>query len=89
MSDNQEIQGFRERLEAILEALERLPGRFADIRTPQDFIATEAGREHLDSISMVLGVALLTLDIFHKKRHQYPASDKDDFDPSDALHIPH
>ena len=38
----------------ILEALERLPGRFADIRTPQDFIATEAGREHLDSISMVL-----------------------------------
>lgn len=54
MSDNQEIQGFRERLEAILEALERLPGRFADIRTPQDFIATEAGREHLDFISMVL-----------------------------------
>lgn len=44
----------RERLEAILEALERVPGRFAKVQSPQDFVATEEGREHLDSISMVL-----------------------------------
>lgn len=44
----------RERLEAILEALERVPGRFAKVSTPQDFVRTEEGREHLDSISMVL-----------------------------------
>ncbi len=44
----------RERLEAILEALERVPGRFANVSTPRDFVASEAGREHLDSISMVL-----------------------------------
>ncbi|MFO8038219.1 MAG: HepT-like ribonuclease domain-containing protein [Sodalinema sp.] len=44
----------RERLEAILEALERVPRRFAKVRSPEDFIASEEGREHLDSISMVL-----------------------------------
>ncbi|MEE4355759.1 MAG: HepT-like ribonuclease domain-containing protein [Desulfococcaceae bacterium] len=44
----------KERLEAILEALERLPGRFAKVSTPQDFVTSEEGREHLDSISMVL-----------------------------------
>lgn len=44
----------QERLEAILEALERVPRRFATIRSPQDFVASEEGREHLDSICMVL-----------------------------------
>ncbi len=44
----------RERLEAILAALERVPGRFAKVQSPQDFVASEVGREHLDSISMVL-----------------------------------
>lgn len=44
----------RERLEAILEALERVPRRLAGVRSPQDFVASEEGREHLDSICMVL-----------------------------------
>lgn len=44
----------RERLESILVALERIPRRFAEVRTPQDFVASEEGREHLDSISMIL-----------------------------------
>lgn len=44
----------RERLEAILEALERVPRRFAKVKNPADFVASEEGREHLDSISMVL-----------------------------------
>lgn len=43
-----------DRLEVILEALERVPKRFAKIRCPQDFVASEEGREHLDSICMVL-----------------------------------
>jgi uncharacterized protein with HEPN domain len=51
MSDDERL---KERLEAILEALERIPRRFANIQTPQDFVMTEAGRDHLDSISMVL-----------------------------------
>lgn len=44
----------RERLEAILEVLERVPRRFAKVQSPKDFVATEEGREHLDSICMVL-----------------------------------
>ncbi|MDG2989649.1 DUF86 domain-containing protein [Candidatus Synechococcus calcipolaris G9] len=51
MSDRQQL---RDRLTQILAALERIPGRFASIKAPQDFLTTEAGREHLDSISMVL-----------------------------------
>jgi len=43
-----------ERLGAILEALERIPPRFADIQMPEDFLNSETGRERLDSISMVL-----------------------------------
>lgn len=55
----------RERLEAILEALERVPRRLAGVRSPQDFVASEEGREHLDSICMVLlsvGEALRQID---------------------------
>lgn len=44
----------RERLESVLEALERIPGRFAKVKNPHDFISNDEGREHLDSISMVL-----------------------------------
>ena len=32
----------------------RVPRRFAKVRTAQDFVASEEGREHLDSICMVL-----------------------------------
>ncbi len=51
MSDPALLQ---ERLESILEALERVPRRLAQIQGPQDFVASEEGREHLDSICMVL-----------------------------------
>ena len=44
----------QERLESILEALERIPPRFSSIELPEDFMKDEAGREHLDSICMVL-----------------------------------
>lgn len=44
----------RERLEQVLEALERIPSRFAGIRQPSDFKATPNGVDRLDSICMVL-----------------------------------
>lgn len=43
-----------DRLRRILEALELIPERFQSIDKPEDFFATSAGREHLDSICMVL-----------------------------------
>lgn len=43
-----------DRLTQILEALERIPRRFENIDSPQDFYSTESGLEHLDSICMVL-----------------------------------
>lgn len=43
-----------ERLTSILEALERIPRRFAGIRTPSDFAASEAGIDRMDAISMIL-----------------------------------
>jgi uncharacterized protein with HEPN domain len=43
-----------EQLEKILEALERIPLRCAAINSPEDFSHSDAGKEHLDSISMVL-----------------------------------
>jgi uncharacterized protein with HEPN domain len=43
-----------ERLEEILEALERIPDRLQDISKPEDFLATKAGRSNLDAICMVL-----------------------------------
>lgn len=51
MYDRQELT---DRLKDALEALERIPRRFEPIRVPDDFLADEAGREHLDSICMVL-----------------------------------
>jgi uncharacterized protein with HEPN domain len=43
-----------ERLETTLEALERIPARFAPIGSPADFTRSEEGREKLDAICMML-----------------------------------
>lgn len=43
-----------ERLTSILEALERIPRRFAAIRTPSDFATSESGIDRMDAISMIL-----------------------------------
>lgn len=43
-----------DRLSDILEALERIPRRFQSIFSPDDFLRDEGGREHLDSICMIL-----------------------------------
>lgn len=40
----------RERLESVLEALERIPRRFADIRSADDFSRSEEGRDRLDAM---------------------------------------
>ena len=44
----------RERLQMILEALERIPRRFARIKTPEDFVNSQSGMDLMDSICMVL-----------------------------------
>jgi uncharacterized protein with HEPN domain len=51
MSDRQLLV---ERLSSILEALERIPRRFAGIKTPSDFTDTDAGLDRMDAICMVL-----------------------------------
>ena len=43
-----------ERLTTILEALERVPKRFAGINTPADFLASDSGTDRMDAICMVL-----------------------------------
>lgn len=43
-----------ERLELVLEALKRIPRRFAKIKTPDDFMASQSGKDLMDSICMVL-----------------------------------
>jgi len=43
-----------ERLEDVLEALERIPRRFAGITTPEDFFDNPEGQDRLDAICMVL-----------------------------------
>ena len=43
-----------ERLQMVLSALERIPTRFASINVPSDFVTSESGLEHMDSICMVL-----------------------------------
>ncbi len=45
---------FVDRLKDVLEALERIPYRFESINSPDDFLSDETGREHLDSICMIL-----------------------------------
>jgi len=44
----------RERLQLILDALERIPRRFANIKNPDDFVASSSGVDLMDSICMVL-----------------------------------
>jgi len=44
----------RERLESVLEALERIPRRFADVPTAEHFAESEEGKDRLDSICMIL-----------------------------------
>ncbi len=44
----------RQRLQAVLTALERIPQRFETISEPDDFVSTDFGLEKLDSICMVL-----------------------------------
>lgn len=44
----------RERLESVLKALERIPRRFADIRSADDFSRSEEGQDRLDAICMIL-----------------------------------
>jgi uncharacterized protein with HEPN domain len=44
----------REQLEAVLEALERIPRRFAGISRAEDFYSSEEGRDRLDAICMTL-----------------------------------
>ena len=43
-----------ERLEGVLEVLERIPRRFAGITTSEDFIDNPEGQDRLDAICMVL-----------------------------------
>jgi len=38
----------------ILDALERIPRRFAPIKTPDDFVTSQSGIDLMDSICMVL-----------------------------------
>lgn len=43
-----------ERLKTLLEALERIPRRFAGISTPEDFHSTDDGIDRMDAICMIL-----------------------------------
>lgn len=67
----------RQRLEDVLVALDRIPRRIDSISTPSDFIVDESGREHLDSVCMVLigvGEALRQIDdkTDGELRNKYP-----------------
>ena len=43
-----------EKLRTLLEALERIPRRFADIAAPADFYSSDAGIDRMDAICMIL-----------------------------------
>jgi uncharacterized protein with HEPN domain len=43
-----------EKLRTLLEALERIPRRFADIAAPEDFYGSDAGIDRMDAICMIL-----------------------------------
>ena len=51
MSDTQLLI---ERLSSVLQSLERIPRRFAEIKTPSDFTDTPAGVDRMDAICMIL-----------------------------------
>ena len=44
----------RERLESVLEALERIPRRLADVPSVEYFAAGDEGKDRLDAICMIL-----------------------------------
>lgn len=44
----------RERLESLLDALERIPRRFAAVASAEYFKLTEDGKDRLDAICMIL-----------------------------------
>jgi uncharacterized protein with HEPN domain len=46
-----------DRLETVLDALERIPERFEPISAPIDFTLSKEGREKLDAICMALAAA--------------------------------
>lgn len=54
MSERSEDSRLIERLNMVLSALERIPARFTSIQVPSDFVTSESGMEHMDSICMVL-----------------------------------
>lgn len=43
-----------ERLQTLLDALNRIPRRFAAIQAPEDFTASDAGIDRMDAICMIL-----------------------------------
>jgi uncharacterized protein with HEPN domain len=43
-----------EKLQTLLEALERIPRRFVDIDSPADFTSSDAGIDRMDAICMIL-----------------------------------
>jgi len=43
-----------EKLKTLLEALDRIPRRFADIDSPADFTSSDTGIDRMDSICMIL-----------------------------------
>jgi len=43
-----------EKLKTLLEALERIPRRFADIAAPADFNSSDEGIDRMDAICMIL-----------------------------------
>ena len=49
-----DIQLLIERLTSILESLQRIPRRFADITKPSDFTDSEPGVDRMDAICMIL-----------------------------------
>ena len=42
-----------ERLQTLLEVLERIPREFANIATPADFYSSDAGIDRMDAICMI------------------------------------
>jgi uncharacterized protein with HEPN domain len=44
----------KEKLEQIMDALQRISRRFAGIETPLDFLATDVNHDKLDAIAMLL-----------------------------------
>lgn len=60
-----------ERLEGVLEALERITRRFAGIRTPEDLVDNPEGQDRLDAICRVLA-AVFAGTIYRYSRNDIP-----------------